>query len=180
MDTKTDPLPEQHPDQLSPRQLQKHLLHYLKGKGFTPIAPEEGERNVITGISRQGIKEVIELRFDESAHEAGSLQSDTEEAFRGNPLWRPDLFLLYCLNRSRQYLLGRQVLAVAMPDTTRARVLLREVESYFIQNNLQLKAYLVASDGPVTEMLLNNRRRTRLAAAAQQEEADEVNESMGE
>ena len=139
------------------------LLCYLKQKGYKLLKDEapaitDKKENIIA-VSRHGRKELIEVKGFSAFH---IKQFKEEQPKKSDQMLQAIQSiaeaLFFSFNSFGKYFKGEKVaLALALPDTERYRQIIKNLEDYFTDNDLDFKVYLVAEEGGVKERNLNEK-----------------------
>jgi len=134
-------------------QLRRYLIqhHYkIASEGEYPFGP------TIVVASKGNLREIIEVRGDgkEIMHDE-----------RIEVLWKASkeqtghsiaISIFHSLiNFGRFFLPGKTVVSMCLPDTLRCRQILAGLQSYFTENKIYLKVYLINESGDISVINLN-------------------------
>ncbi len=160
MDTKTKNLSEAAIDWFSKATIYTHILTYLKENNFkilSDINKLENQNEPIIAVGKNGRKEIIEVKDYLTPLNGGEKKkviekSDVKQQAKH---WLSEVLFSFILNFRRYGKSDKVLLSLALPNTERYKQIIENVKEYFVQNNLNLKVYLVSKAGAVEVYHLN-------------------------
>ena len=146
-------------------QISKKLVEYFSKNGYI-ILKDNSDKISSKGediiVSIEGQQEIIEVKgYPTTVYTKGK---DKGKPKPTNPKlqakhWFSEALLSSILNYQRQKVKDNFKLAIAFPLIARYKELIKRVEDYFTDNNLNFKVYFVDESGDVTIDNLNRNER---------------------
>ena len=136
-----------------------YLIDYLKGKRYRIVSDSakdatEAESSIVA--IKSGQKELIEVKGDPASSFNPTTKATKKADMRQQArYWFSEALLTSFINFGRYNWSGKVTIALGLPDTERYQQIVTNLQAYFTANNLNLKVYMVAADGTVTEHYLN-------------------------
>jgi ribosomal protein S8 len=142
----------------------KSLIKYLRQNGYKvdteTVEKSTGKTEKVLVASKYFTKEIIEIKGLWEVSKRSSLLNVFPDSTAVTQVKNSvtDSFLSSITNFAKYYSDENALIALALPNSSRYKVILDNVENYFTSNNLYFKIYMVDENGEIEERNLNTKQ----------------------